>query len=105
MFTCVVGEKMGCGSVFRSLDETAAQLAAAVGPAPFARPAAEPPLALQASAGYVCWYVEAPTRLSGKSITFDATRKINIGVEYYGAFGPIGRFDPASLNSNISFTL
>ncbi len=30
------------------------------------------------------------------AITFDATRKINIGAEYYGVFGPIGRFDPAS---------
>jgi hypothetical protein len=28
------------------------------------------------------------------TITYDATRKINLGVEYYGSWGPLQRFDP-----------
>jgi len=30
------------------------------------------------------------------AVTFDATGKINLGLEYYGSLGPLGHFDPAS---------
>ena len=30
------------------------------------------------------------------AVTFDATRQINVGLEYYGAWGPLNAFDPPS---------
>ena len=37
------------------------------------------------------------------TITYDATHVINLGVEYYGALGPVAHFDPfpnSSINSS-----
>ena len=30
------------------------------------------------------------------AVTFDVTKQVNLGIEYYGAYGPLGGFDPPS---------
>jgi hypothetical protein len=39
---------------------------------------------------------QAPSFSPNAAVTFDVTRQVNLGLEYYGAFGPLGAFDPAS---------
>ena len=39
---------------------------------------------------------QSPGFSPNAAVTFDVTRQINLGLEYYGAYGPLSGFDPAA---------